>query len=342
MKKTKKSLITAFVPAVIFVFSVSFLPVFAQSSNIQKELEEFFEEKKSAQNIFVNERKVDSIDKAQQLSEELDENKDQNQPKPYTGEVKEVQSQLQGSFDVVVNGGFERGAAGWSGDIYSIIQDGAAYSGNYLSYLGSYGNWEEVYQQVSIPPGSSNVTISYYYAYLDDSAKSGGYGGLCVFDADTMAVLTCNLKDDTHTDNSWYQASLDITAYSGMDILIGLVVENAESGYASTDNRLLADNVSVNVATTGSVSPVYRLYIPGRHFYTMSDSERDKLVAAGWEFEGITYYAYASNEPGTNPVYRLYIPGRHVYTSGTGERDKLVNAGWEYEGIVYHAFTSIK
>ena len=83
---------------------------------------------------------------------------------------------------------------------------------------------------------------------------------------------------------------------------------------------------------------MHRLYNPnsGEHFYTASESERDAVVAAGWHYEGIGWYApkYRGND-----VYRLYNPnaGDHHYTTSTSERDALQVSGWRYEGVGWYS-----
>lgn len=85
---------------------------------------------------------------------------------------------------------------------------------------------------------------------------------------------------------------------------------------------------------------MYRLYnsYTGEHFYTASASERDGLVVAGWNYEGIGWTAPESSK---SPVYRLYNPyvpgGDHHYTMSESERDGLVAVGWKYEGIGWYS-----
>lgn len=85
-------------------------------------------------------------------------------------------------------------------------------------------------------------------------------------------------------------------------------------------------------------TPMYRLYNPnsGEHFYTGSVEERDMLVNAGWNYEGVAW-----NAPVTAgaPVYRLYNPnsGDHHYTMSGEERDMLIDAGWKYEGVAWNS-----
>ena len=76
---------------------------------------------------------------------------------------------------------------------------------------------------------------------------------------------------------------------------------------------------------------MYRLYNPnsGEHFYTASTIERDAVIAAGWNDEGIGWTAPTSGIQ----VYRLYnsFAGEHHYTTSAEERDMLVSVGWIWE-----------
>jgi len=84
--------------------------------------------------------------------------------------------------------------------------------------------------------------------------------------------------------------------------------------------------------------PMHRLYNlnSGEHFYTGSEDERDVLVEAGWQYEGIAWNA--PRDEGT-AVYRLYNPnsGDHHYTMSALERNILVDVGWQYEGIAWNS-----
>ena len=86
----------------------------------------------------------------------------------------------------------------------------------------------------------------------------------------------------------------------------------------------------------GTAEPVgtqamYRLYNPnsGEHFYTASTVERDAVIAAGWNDEGIGWTAPTEGIQ----VYRLYnsYAGEHHYTTSAEERDMLVGVGWTWE-----------
>ena len=69
----------------------------------------------------------------------------------------------------------------------------------------------------------------------------------------------------------------------------------------------------------------------------MSAAEKDSLVNAGWNYEGIGWYS----DPNKGvPLYRLYNPnavaGAHHYTTSEKERNSLVQAGWKDEGIAWY------
>lgn len=85
-------------------------------------------------------------------------------------------------------------------------------------------------------------------------------------------------------------------------------------------------------------SPVYRMYNPnsGEHFYTLSIVERDSLIAATWDYEGISWFIDETQNG--DPLFRLYNPntGDHHYTTDADERDALVGFGWKDEGISWH------
>jgi hypothetical protein len=97
-------------------------------------------------------------------------------------------------------------------------------------------------------------------------------------------------------------------------------------------------------------SPVFRFWSEtfGGHFYTISETERDYVLAtwpAAWTYEGIVYYAYpAGAQPeGTSPVYRFWSDtlGGHFYTISQAEKDYVLATWpetWAYEGIAWYAY----
>lgn len=92
------------------------------------------------------------------------------------------------------------------------------------------------------------------------------------------------------------------------------------------------------IEKTGQGEWMLRLYNPnsGEHFYTLSQTERDDLVLAGWKEEGT---AWKAPKESNVPVYRLYNPnsGDHHYTVSASEQQNLIKAGWRDEGIGWYA-----
>jgi hypothetical protein len=82
---------------------------------------------------------------------------------------------------------------------------------------------------------------------------------------------------------------------------------------------------------------VFRVYNSndGTHHYTMNENKRDSLVAIGWNYEGIAWYAKTE---GTVSVFRMYNPGNgeHVWTTNYDEIENAVAHGWRYEGIAWY------
>ena len=107
---------------------------------------------------------------------------------------------------------------------------------------------------------------------------------------------------------------------------------------AVTICSVLPAGLEAKAADVTESNPMYRLYNPnsGEHFYTASAAEKDTLVAAGWQYEGL---AWKAPEKSKTPVYRVYNAnaGDHHYTISKSERDTLVAAGWKDEGIGWYS-----
>ena len=114
-------------------------------------------------------------------------------------------------------------------------------------------------------------------------------------------------------------------------LAVGAVVAAPSAAYA------VGGGSAGNTVDYGYVD-LYRLYNPyaGEHFYTQDASERDSLVTAGWQYEGV---GWTSISEGGDPVYRLYNPyapgGDHHYTTDENEYNELKDEGWIQEGSTW-------
>jgi len=100
----------------------------------------------------------------------------------------------------------------------------------------------------------------------------------------------------------------------------------------------------LNTSSTSAVAPLYRFYNmkKGVHFYTVSEAERDNVVAKYptiYRYEGIAYNVSANSAD--TPVYRFYNKknGTHFYTVDEGERQSVTKnlaATYTFEGVGYY------
>ncbi|MDH6363257.1 hypothetical protein M2139_000323 [Enterococcus sp. PF1-24] len=100
---------------------------------------------------------------------------------------------------------------------------------------------------------------------------------------------------------------------------------------------LIGVNQAVEATSQAPVVEMHRLYnkSTGEHFYTANVAEKNKLVATGWKYEGIGWYAPATGDK----VYRLYNAntGDHHYTTNLEERNVLIDKGWINEGVGWYS-----
>jgi len=98
------------------------------------------------------------------------------------------------------------------------------------------------------------------------------------------------------------------------------------------------------------LKPVYRFWsdLLSSHFYTISEEERDYLVANyayAWTYEGPVFYAYPEGQQpyGTKPVYRFWSGqlSKHFYTISEAEKKTVEEQYayvWAFEGIAWYAY----
>ena len=102
------------------------------------------------------------------------------------------------------------------------------------------------------------------------------------------------------------------------------------------------------VCTAAPLSPIFRFWSPvfNGHFFTISESEKDNIVAnlsRDWSYEGVAYHAYPILAPSTVPLYRFWSNRYrgHFFTISESEKDYIVanlSRDWSYEGIAYYVY----
>lgn len=212
---------------------------------------------------------------------------------------------------------------------------GHNHSSGWDDYLGGSAVFLQKGDSINIAQGSTtqfdvetlnftymNAGYTGYYAYANVGAES--HLTMTVFEIRKDSVTVKRFTED------------------GLYLLKARGVTNAyknESGY-DPDTTVYASPQTIQL-TKFAKDPtwsMYRMYDPnsGEHVYTGSEIERDNLVSAGWNYEGVGF-----TFPMTKglPVYRLYDPvtGEHLYTMDEGEKATLMAAGWNFEGIAFNS-----
>ena len=82
--------------------------------------------------------------------------------------------------------------------------------------------------------------------------------------------------------------------------------------------------------------PIYRFYHKENkdHFYTKNPNPKGK-----WKSQGIGFYAYKEQAPGTEPIYRYYSkPNKnHFYTRNSNPKNPK-SGKWKHQGIEWYAY----
>ena len=110
----------------------------------------------------------------------------------------------------------------------------------------------------------------------------------------------------------------------------------------------IAYNASQKQAT--GMSPIHRFYslTNKKHFYTISEEEKNKLIAglypeAQFQYEGIAWYANTNHSSTTRPLHRFYSTNSavHFYTTSEEEKNYIIATYppqvWSYEGVAWYA-----
>jgi hypothetical protein len=137
--------------------------------------------------------------------------------------------------------------------------------------------------------------------------------------------------------------------WGGRPIFIWLA--GGSDGLDVPSGRVYLDNLAVDTGAImeASLKGVYRFWSPSlqRHFYTISDSEKETLLTQFkqvWTYEGVVYHTFAADsDPDTKPVYRFWSNtlSSHFYTVSETEKDWLIQQYahiWTLEGVAFYAY----
>ncbi|MCU6498061.1 CehA/McbA family metallohydrolase [Rugamonas sp. A1-17] len=151
---------------------------------------------------------------------------------------------------LIVNGGFESGAASWTATSGVISNDSgqAAHGGSYKAWLDGYGSahTDTLYQTVTIPADATSATLAFWLKVVsDETTTSTAYDTLKVqVRSGANAVLaTLATYSNLNKGSTYVQKSFDLSAYKGQTVRI--YFEGVEGSTVST--AFLIDDVTLNV-----------------------------------------------------------------------------------------------
>jgi hypothetical protein len=155
-----------------------------------------------------------------------------------------------GTTQLVVNGGFESGAASWTGSSGVITSDAAeaAHAGTWKAWLNGYGavHTDTLYQQLTIPSTASAASLAFWLRVdSSETTTTSVYDTLKVqVRSSTGAVLaTLATYSNLNKGTSFLQKSFDLTAYKGQTVRI--YFEGIEDSTVQTS--FVVDDVSLTV-----------------------------------------------------------------------------------------------
>ena len=188
-----------------------------------------------------------------------------------------------------------------------------------------------------------NTGYTGYYTYLNTGAET--HLTMTVFEIRKDSVTVKRFGEDglhnlksTGVTNAYKNESgydPDTTIYTSPQTIELTKLHTYDDRYDYKCNVCGEERV---VDMTRPMVDMYRMYDPnaGEHFYTGSEEERDNLVAAGWNYEGIGFTFPLTTG---DSVHRLYDPvtGEHLYTMDVEEMNMLLAQGWNYEGVAFNS-----
>jgi hypothetical protein len=169
--------------------------------------------------------------------------------------------QSWGATELIQNGGFESGDAGWTmeGSPYLATSDntpGYSRSGSWYLWLGGVASpsnpFDDCYQLVTIPPLASSATLSFWYNIESVDTGTAHDFFLCrIRDTNDTVLATLLQLDNRNRDAGvgpayYHHATFDLLPYKGQPIKIQFESSNNSTAASSFD----VDDVSLQVVVS--------------------------------------------------------------------------------------------
>ena len=229
--------------------------------------------------------------------------------------------------DLVVNGSFEQGEAGWTGSSsagYALIggfdqPPAPANTGTRFAWMGGANKLKDTLMQtITVPDGPGRVYLEFWYQVQTEERVEVPYDTLEVrasiggFESSIMATLT-----NVHYTGGWTRAGpLDLTYYRGKTFQLQF--------QAITDSEwptsFLIDDVSVyrlpSVGSTPETGMWWNPAQPGRGFFI--DQQGGKLLLGAYAFTTsgqATWFSGLLQNPQPD-LYSVYFGAVQRYSGG--------------------------
>ncbi|MES2049658.1 MAG: Ig-like domain-containing protein [Pseudomonadota bacterium] len=151
---------------------------------------------------------------------------------------------------LILNSGFESGAASWTATSGVITNDAgeAAHAGTYKAWLNGYGaaHTDSLYQQITIPSTATSATLSFWLKVdSDETTTTQAYDTLQVQVRNSSGTVLATLASYSNLNkgSTFLNKSFDLSSYKGQSIRIYFL--GVEGSVTATS--FIVDDVSVVV-----------------------------------------------------------------------------------------------
>jgi Zn-dependent metalloprotease len=265
-------------------------------------------------------------------------------PTPPSGpSVPEPSPQLPvGCTDLIVSGGFEDDE-GWT----QVVHNDTALIDTELPHTGARSAWlggtdqepvQILYQDVRIPANATKVQLDYFrQVHNETSGVLGFLSGEAQFtvalaNPETKSTVALEELPSSRGDDTWHQATFDITKLAGKTIRLAFTAENPRGNISS----FFVDDVAMVACTTGSgpaAPPTQsqdQVYLQGK----LADADTGRGVNGAQIFvlkPGVSASSAAADDNLTsNEVLTVGVAD----SSGTYRTEAAVARGQRYSAIV--------
>ena len=143
---------------------------------------------------------------------------------------------------------------------------------------------------------------------------------------ETLSISSNNDAIEGSTVYRFFRPDLGVHFYTASDVEKDSIIASLPNYTYEGASYIAASDAD---PLTGA-KPVYRFLNTdtGAHLYTISEAERDSVTDnSSYAYEGVAYYGYESDRPGTIPLYRFYNPeiDAHFYTPSAIEKEEILN-----------------